>query len=324
MATFTNFNLQLDDAIFQCKQTFENILSASTTTVLKKSILDKILIMLQEYIHRVKEIDKNESSKEIVNCENNISRDICKKIESCQRSAGTSNKAFDYFKALCNEKNSPALQKWDSYKCAACNYQTPRKADLKKHLKRHMGVCDYCCNYCARTFFDKYNLERHVNANHTKQQQYSCTMCTYKTYLYDSLKRHTKIKHIEDTEQQFICPICFHVSATKQDMTIHSYVHNQTKPYMCEECGSMFAIKSRLKTHQNTVHNERLHTCCICEKSFQSMSLLKRHTMIHSRFKPYSCPFCNHSSNSQSNLTKHVRNIHSKANFSYHKFINGK
>lgn len=67
-----------------------------------------------------------------------------------------------------------AVQKQNVYKCADCKYQTPRKADLKKHLKRHMGVCNYCCNYCAKTFFDKYNLERHINANHTKKQQYSC------------------------------------------------------------------------------------------------------------------------------------------------------
>lgn len=37
-----------------------------------------------------------------------------------------------------------------------------------------MGVCNYCCNFCDRTFFDKYNLERHVNAHHTKEQLYSC------------------------------------------------------------------------------------------------------------------------------------------------------
>jgi len=69
---------------------------------------------------------------------------------------------------------SLAIQKENIYECADCKYQTPRKADLKKHLKRHMGICDYCCNYCARKFFDKYNLERHINANHTKKQQYSC------------------------------------------------------------------------------------------------------------------------------------------------------
>jgi hypothetical protein len=67
-----------------------------------------------------------------------------------------------------------AAQKPEVYKCADCKYQTFRKADLKKHLKRHMGVCNYCCNYCSRTFFDKYNLERHINANHTKKQKYSC------------------------------------------------------------------------------------------------------------------------------------------------------
>lgn len=89
----------------------------------------------------------------------------------------------------------------------------------------------------------------------------------------------------------------------------------------CEECGSMFSIKSRLKTHQNTVHIDSVHKCQICDKSFKSLSMLKRHTFIHSRFKPYACPFCNHSSNSQSNLTKHVRKIHSKEDFSYHKYV---
>lgn len=71
-----------------------------------------------------------------------------------------------------------AIHKQSVYECADCKYQTPRKADLKKHLKRHMGVRNYCCNYCSRTFFDKYNLERHINANHTKKQQYCCkTVC---------------------------------------------------------------------------------------------------------------------------------------------------
>lgn len=78
--------------------------------------------------------------------------------------------------------NCLAVKKQNVYKCADCKYQTPRKSDLKKHLKRHMGVCDYFCSYCERKFFDKYNLERHVNANHTKKQQYSCTMVMYKLF----------------------------------------------------------------------------------------------------------------------------------------------
>lgn len=123
-------------------------------------------------------------------------------MECCRRKIN--HNAFDSFKALCNEKKTPckllisirvgtvkyfvccnypiillhfvciAYQKENVYECADCKYQTPRKADLKKHLKRHMGVCDYCCNYCTRKFFDKYNLERHINANHTKKQQYFC------------------------------------------------------------------------------------------------------------------------------------------------------
>lgn len=56
--------------------------------------------------------------------------------------------------------------------------------------------------------------------------------CMYTTYLYDSLKRHKKLKHSDHTESKFVCSICYHESATKHDMTIHSYVHDQVKPYM--------------------------------------------------------------------------------------------
>ncbi|XP_025415877.1 zinc finger protein 708-like isoform X2 [Sipha flava] len=259
---------------------------------------------------------------EIIHCDEEFTETICDEVNTKRK---INHKAFDSFKALCSEKKKKkTAQKPEVYKCADCKYQTFRKADLKKHLKRHMGVCNYCCNYCSRTFFDKYNLERHINANHTKKQKYSCKTCEYTTYLYDSLKRHEKLKHGDHTESKFICSICYHVSASKHDMSIHLFIHNKCKPYMCEECGSMFAIKSRLQTHKNTVHNERVHTCNVCDKAFQSQSLVKRHMIIHSRFKPYLCPFCNHSSNSQSNLTKHVRNIHSKDDFSYHKYINGK
>lgn len=312
----------LEDSVLQCKQTFENILCVQTTALSKKSTLEKIYVVLQEFMCKIN--DSESTIQEEIQSENNSTKTNFKEVEFGKRK--TNCKAFDNFKALCSENKSPSVKKQNIYKCADCKYQTPRKSDLKKHLKRHMGVCDYFCSYCERKFFDKYNLERHVNASHTKKQQYSCTLCTYKTFLFDSLKRHKKLKHIEGDHigAKFVCSVCYHVSASKHDMNVHSYTHDNVKSYMCEECGSMFAIKSRLITHQNTVHNEPVHPCQICDKSFKTLTLLKRHTVIHSRCKPYCCPFCNHSSNSQSNLTKHVRKIHSQGDFSYHKFINGK
>lgn len=47
------------------------------------------------------------------------------------------------------------------------------------------------------------------------------------------MKRHEKVKHGNYMElPKYICPICFHVSSTKHDMTIHSYIHDQIKAYM--------------------------------------------------------------------------------------------
>lgn len=316
-----NYDSQvLEDSVLQCKQTFENILCVQTTALLKKSTLEKIYVVLQEFMCKIS--DSESTIQEVIQSKNDLTKINFEKIEITKRK--TNPKAFDNFKALCSENKSPSVKRQNVYKCSDCKYQTPRKSDLKKHLKRHMGVCDYFCSYCERTFFDKYNLERHVNASHTKKQQYSCTLCAYTTFLYDSLKRHKRLKHSDHIGTKFVCSVCYHVSASKHDMNVHSYTHDKVKSYMCEECGSMFAIKSRLITHQNTVHNEPVHPCQICDKSFKTLTLLKRHTVIHSRFKPYCCPFCNHSSNSQSNLTKHVRKIHSLGDFSYHKFINGK
>lgn len=56
--------------------------------------------------------------------------------------------------------------------------------------------------------------------------------CSYTTYLYDSLKRHEKFKHSDNTELKYICDICFHVSSTKHDMNIHSFIHDKVKAYM--------------------------------------------------------------------------------------------
>ncbi|XP_060851004.1 zinc finger protein 708-like isoform X2 [Rhopalosiphum padi] len=286
MATYSDDSYDsqvLEDSVLQCKQTFENILCVQTTTLLKKSTLEKIFVVLQEFMCKIN--DSESTIQEVIQSENEFNKTICKEVEFTKRKSNC--KAFDNFKALCSENKSPSVKRQNIYKCADCKYQTPRKSDLKKHLKRHMG-------------------------------------CTYTTFLYDSLKRHKKLKHSDDIGTKYVCSICYHVSASKHDLNMHSYTHNKVKSYMCEECGSMFAIKSRLITHQNTVHNEPVHPCQVCDKSFKTLTLLKRHTVIHSRFKPYCCPFCNHSSNSQSNLTKHVRKIHSLDDFSYHKFINGK
>lgn len=50
--------------------------------------------------------------------------------------------------------------------------------------------------------------------------------------MYDSLKRHEKFKHNDQALPKFVCSICSHESATKYDLTVHSYSHDKFKPFM--------------------------------------------------------------------------------------------
>lgn len=57
--------------VLQCKQTFENILCVQTTALLKKSALEKILRVLQEFMCKI-----NDSSpiKEVIHYENDVTK----------------------------------------------------------------------------------------------------------------------------------------------------------------------------------------------------------------------------------------------------------
>lgn len=54
--------------LFQCKQTFENILCVQTTALLKKLTLEKILKILQEFMCKIS--DNDVSATEVIHYEN--------------------------------------------------------------------------------------------------------------------------------------------------------------------------------------------------------------------------------------------------------------
>lgn len=98
------------------------------------------------------------------------------------------------------------------------------------------GICLFFSVICICIILFLFLMSTIHRLNQISRQSIMRTLfalqCTYTTYLFDSLKRHHKVKHGDHTESKYMCSVCYHVSATKQDMTIHSYSHDQTKPYM--------------------------------------------------------------------------------------------
>ncbi|CAG9328082.1 unnamed protein product [Blepharisma stoltei] len=74
---------------------------------------------------------------------------------------------------------------------------------------------------CPRTYTNKFNLKRHMEAFHSEDKKYQCKYC-------------------------------FKLLSSKQNLREHTFTHSGEKPYCCKEpgCGVSFRQGSQLSAHK--------------------------------------------------------------------------
>ena len=85
------------------------------------------------------------------------------------------------------------------YKCPLpeCTYRTKEKRRMKSHNEgKHLGV-RFDCVFCQYQTPYRENLGKHVEANHGGEKAFAwpCDLCNFKGLNVAELKSHTKIKH---------------------------------------------------------------------------------------------------------------------------------
>ncbi|XP_023314530.1 zinc finger protein 888-like [Trichogramma pretiosum] len=159
-----------------------------------------------------------------------------------------------------------------------------KKSNLKRYTT-HKSIRSFDCEICHKSFGQKSNLQRHINAIHNRNKPFECDIC-HKSF---GLKHHLK----------------YHING----------VHNRSKPFECEVCHKSFGCKSNRNKHINAVHNhDKPFECDICHKSFNRKYDLKNHVKaIHDRSKPFQCEFCRKSFGYQSILKRHINAVHDRS-----------
>ena len=113
----------------------------------------------------------------------------------------------------------------------------------------------YVHDLCNRSFSTRRSLKRHRESVHRQSGGFSCRVCARRFYRKDALQRHLK------THQTAELPA--HSAACSTDATVDSAPPPSPAPPerrgerpVCDLCAKTFASQKALKRHRQTVHRQ--------------------------------------------------------------------
>lgn len=238
------------------------------------------------------------------------------------------------------------------YTCPNCDFRADTKMKLTSHLfyektKEENEENGYIhqCNHCVAKFKDKYALKKHVNT-HTKEVEYKCNICPFKTYIQSSLYKH-KQKHKGMKSKCYICGKLLQDSGDLRQhiLNIHEKLrrfscdiddcnktfqkigglnnhkrsfHQKLKPYKCNKCEKSYSLKTTLNTHIAAVHEKKTRYKCDREgcdySSFYKTNIVDHINGVHKTEDRFSCNICDYKTNLKSHFTRHMK-YHGEKNF---------
>ena len=130
--------------------------------------------------------------------------------------------------------------------------------------------------------------------------QFKCDQCPKSFSKTSSLKRHTQLKHLAESEEI--------------DQNLVSKRLRQGPPtriHQCKLCLKTFKSPYILVDHIKRDHEGRKdHNCHICGKEFGRRTVLQKHIKRHKKIKDFVCETCGKAFKFKSDLNYHVKKKH--------------
>ena len=192
--------------------------------------------------------------------------------------------------------------------CEKCDETFKDKKYFKKHMKtNHLS---HICTICGEKKFDKYNMDKHMEAKHS--EGVTCPHCGLHLSAQLHLNQHIKRFH-EDNEIKK-CTKCDYKNSVQNEINQHyKRRHTDEQKETCEFCGEVFkGLKKHLtRTGCGGQKIAKNTPCSQCSKTFSSILEVRTHIKrIHGNVKNRLCPHCSYKSYSGFNLKLHVSKMH--------------
>ncbi|XP_014290440.1 transcriptional repressor CTCFL [Halyomorpha halys] len=196
-----------------------------------------------------------------------------------------------------------------AHMCNYCNYTSPKRYLLSRHMKSHSEERPHKCSVCERGFKTLASLQNHVNT-HTGTKPHRCKYCQSAFTTSGELVRHVRYKHTHEKPHK--CSICDYASVELSKMRNHMRCHTGERPYQCPHCTYASPDTFKLKRHLRIHTGEKPYECDICPSRFTQSNSLKAHKLIHSAGdKPvYRCELCPATCGRKTDLRIHVQKLH--------------
>ncbi|XP_075228495.1 uncharacterized protein LOC142328594 isoform X3 [Lycorma delicatula] len=196
-----------------------------------------------------------------------------------------------------------------AHMCNYCNYTSPKRYLLSRHMKSHSEERPHKCSVCERGFKTLASLQNHVNT-HTGTKPHRCKFCESAFTTSGELVRHVRYKHTHEKPHK--CTICDYASVELSKMRNHMRCHTGERPYQCPHCTYASPDTFKLKRHLRIHTGEKPYECDICHARFTQSNSLKAHKLIHSAGdKPvFHCELCPATCGRKTDLRIHVQKLH--------------
>ncbi|XP_015910238.1 transcriptional repressor CTCF isoform X2 [Parasteatoda tepidariorum] len=195
-----------------------------------------------------------------------------------------------------------------AHMCNYCNYTSPKRYLLSRHMKSHSEERPHKCGVCERGFKTLASLQNHVNT-HTGTRPHCCRDCDSSFTTSGELVRHVRYRHTHEKPHR--CTECDYASVELSKLKRHMRCHTGERPYQCPHCTYASPDMYKLKRHLRIHTGEKPYECDICQARFTQSNSLKAHKLIHSGNKPsFHCDFCPTTCGRKTDLRIHMQKLH--------------
>ncbi|KAG7497828.1 zinc finger protein 14-like [Solea senegalensis] len=204
--------------------------------------------------------------------------------------------------------------------CPVCSKTFLRASAMRRHQEIHSANRDlkYQCANCDKRFRDHYDMNRHNQRVHEKEDVSN-----------NSKEEDSGDPSTSDMSDNKNCGLCGKYFARQVDMERHMKSHSEDRPYKCPFCEKKFKNSYVLKRHQREICNTRGlkkpkkkempqsnpqpqleglmegKVCPICSRVLPCTADIAKHLRSHSEERPFICVTCEKGFKYKDTLKKH-------------------